>query len=458
LPEVLSLYELSRNIRSAIDTAFPGTFLVTAEIASLDIRKHCYMNLVEKDGEEIRADMRAVVWASRFSGIRADFKSVTGIDLAKGIKILFKAAVRFHERYGLSLDITAIDPSYTLGELSAKKKDVLERLSREGIRDRNKSLPFPLVPQRVGIVSSETSAGYEDLISHLTNNPYSFKFSLRLYEAVMQGDKAEESIKGALKRCNDDSSRLDLVVIVRGSGAQTDLHCFDSYEIARSIAFLGVPVISGIGHLRDTTVVDEVSNRKAKTPTAVADQIITRTKEFDDALVASAHRLVRGAGSFVFDMKERLSLLVQSFKDVSLRELGGERQRLDGFISGLEKSHRLTVSKMKYLVESSARLTSLAAKDIMAQKNVLNVIRSRIMTGSRGRLTIENERLDSRESNLTHLDPGNVMKRGYSITFKQGKPLKTVSGLKRHDTVRTLLYDGEVKSTVQEVSAHPKTD
>ena len=448
----LSLYELNRQIRALIDTSFPRTFLVTAEIASLDIKRHCYLTLVDKDEETIRAEMRAVVWASRFRTVSADFKSATGIDLTKGIRILFEASVRFHERYGLSLDIIYIDPSYTLGELSIKKREVLEKLSREGLKDRNKSLKFPLVPQRVGIISSSTAAGYEDLVSHLKNNPYNFRFSCRLYEAVMQGDNAEESIIRAIKRCSGDSSLLDVVVIVRGGGGKADLLCFDSYTIAKAIALLPVPVISGIGHERDTTVVDEVSSMRAKTPTAVADLIITRMRDFEDAVGSLSNRLIRGAGRLTFDMRERLSFMVKAFQGAVRDELQLNMQRLNSFVKGLEYSYKLTGISMRYLIESAAKIKALVFRDIKGQDNVLDALLSRTMTGSMGKLLKEDERLGARESNLSHLDPRNVLKRGYSITMKDGKPLKSVSGIKAGDKVDSVLFNGKIKSTVKDIS------
>lgn len=449
----LSLYELNQQIRSLIDTSFPRTFLVTAEIASLDIKRHCYMTLVDKYEDSIRAEMRAVVWASRLGTVSAEFKSATGIDLAKGIRILFEASVRFHERYGLSLEIINIDPSYTLGVLSAKRKEVLERLSREGLKDRNISLEFPLVPQRIGIISSSTAAGYEDLVSHLIDNPYNFSFSCRLYEAVMQGDKAEASIVQAIKRCINDSSLLDVVVIVRGGGGKADLHCFDSYEIGKAVASLHVPVISGIGHLRDITVLDEVSNMMTKTPTAAADLIITRVRDFEDAVKNLANRLVRGTARLTFDLRERLSFLAKTFQSAAGDDLQMKLQKLNSLIRGLAYSSKLTEINMRYLAESSSKIKALISKDIIGQKNIIDALLLRLITGSRGRILKETVRLESRDSNLYHLDPRNVLKRGYSITMKDGKSLKSVSGLKSDDKISTLLYDGKVKSRVEEV--HP---
>jgi len=211
MPEKLSLYELNHLIRSVMESSLPDTFLVTAEIASCDVKNHCYLTLVDKDEDTIRAEIKAVIWANTFKKVSAEFRRAAGIELGKGIKILFEAEVSFHERYGLKLNILNIDPSYTIGELAVRRKEILERLAKEGIKDKNKELEFPLVPQRIGIVSSATAAGYEDLMTHLMNNSYGYKFTCKLYEAVMQGDRAETSIVNALSQCMHDAPALDVV-------------------------------------------------------------------------------------------------------------------------------------------------------------------------------------------------------------------------------------------------------
>ncbi|MCK5139301.1 MAG: exodeoxyribonuclease VII large subunit [Thermodesulfovibrionia bacterium] len=404
MPEVLSLYELNQRIRSVIDTSLPQTVLVTAEIASCDVKNYCYMTLMDKDDETIKAEIKAVIWAHRYKTLSAEFKDATGIELTKGIKILFEASVNFHERYGLKLNILNIDPSYTIGELAVRRKEILEKLTKEGLKDRNKQLEFPLVPQRIGIISSSTAAGYEDMMIHLTNNTYGYKFSCRLYEALMQGDMAEASIVSALRQCADDSPFLDVVVIVRGGGGQSDLHCFDSYAIGKCIAFLPLPVISGIGHERDVTVVDEVSHTRAKTPTAVADFIITKTKYFEDRVDSLAHSLVHGIRQLTSDMRERLSFLTKHLEAVIRNDVLNNIYRLQEFIKGLQYSLKL--------------------------------------------LHTQKQRLKTVESNIYHLNPKNVLKRGYSITYKDGRAVKSVSEVQTGDRLRTILHKGELLSIV----------
>jgi len=405
MSEILSLYELNQFIKDVIETAFPQAFLVTAEIASCDVKRHCYLTLIDKEDDTIRAEMKAVIWANRYQVVSRVFEEATGARFSKGIKVLFQAELSFHERYGLKLNILNIDPSYTIGELAVRRKEILERLVRENLISRNKEIEFPIVPQRIGIISSSTAAGYEDLMNHLVNNPYKYQFACKLYEAVMQGDRAEESIVDALRQCAEDASGLDVVVIVRGGGGQVDLHCFDSYEIGKAIALLPLPVISGIGHQRDITVVDEVSNRREKTPTAVADMIITTLKEFEERIEASAHNLIHGVNRMRTDLTENLLSVSKGLEIAARNRVLDNAHRLAAFFKGLQYCTKL----------------------------------------------IKNEALNLRvkENSIQHLNPRNVLKRGYSITYHNGKVVKTVDDVTDGDSLKTILYKGEITSRVE---------
>lgn len=425
--DALSLYELNQLIRSVIEGSLPETFLVTAEISSLNVSKHCYLTLIDKDDDLTSAKMDAVIWASRYIPVAAAFREAMGIELAKGIRILFEASVSFHEVYGLKLNIINVDPSYTIGVMASKRREILERLVREGLKERNRSLEFPLVPQRIGIISSPKAAGYEDLITHLGENPYGYKFNCKLYEAAMQGERAESSILGAIERCSSDFALLDVVVIVRGGGGDFDLRCFDSYEIAKAIANLPVPVISGIGHERDVTVVDEVSNRRGKTPTAVADLIITRVRDYDDAINLLAHRLVHGANKLNSDLAENLFYLTK----------------------GLIYSLKLLEMQKQRILENAGRLKALTSKEISGKLHNLNTLFSRVRLSSERRMLWANKMLNGLENNLNHLNPQNVLKRGYSITYSNGKAVTSVSGIRKEETLRTVLYKGEIISIVE---------
>jgi len=449
MSEILSLYELNLIIRSTIETALPETFLVTAEVARINVKNHCFLELVDRDDENIRAQMDAVIWADRYWVVSRRFRQVTGMDLTKGIRILFEAYVNFHERYGLKLNIIDIDPSYTIGEMALRRKEILRRLEKEGLKDRNRSIPFPLVPQRIGIISSRTAAGYEDLMSHLLNNPYGYRFYCRLYEAVMQGDGAEASVIDALSRCYKDSQSLDVVVIVRGGGSLVDLHCFDSYEIGRMIARMPMPVISGIGHERDVTVVDEVSSMRAKTPTAVADILITRTKEFEDSVDSLSHRLIHASGALIMDEKAHLSALTRGIDSALKKELILNAERLNRYIRGLRTSIRLLRSRERHVIQEATKLRIISFNRIRAGSRQITDLLQRIRGSVHRLIQSEERRVRAREDNLNHLDPRNVLRRGYSITRRAGRVIRSVNDVGVHDIIDTTLYDGHIQSMVR---------
>ena len=403
--EPLSLYKLNNILRSVIESTFPETFLVTAEVASCSVKNHCYMTLVDKKDDSIRAEANAVIWANRYSTIAARFKKETGTQITKGIKILFEAEITYHERYGLKLNILDIDPSYTIGEMAVKRKEVLERLKKEFLIDRNRDLMFPVVPQKIGIISSSTAAGYDDFMNHLNNNHYGYVFTTRLFEAIMQGDRAEASINKALQHCAEKQDILDVVVIVRGGGAETDLHCFDSYIVGKAITLLPMPVISGIGHQRDITVVDEVSNIRAKTPTAAADIIISKVKDFEERLDASTGSLVNAAFKLVASNKSGLSMMSRQISTAAGQTIRNNSFNLDSLSKGLSYS--------------------------------LKMIKN------------EQTRVRAKESNIRHLNPLNILKRGYSITQFNGKSIRSSEDVTTGDEIKTLLFKGHITSTVK---------
>jgi len=403
--ETLSLYKLNNILRSVIESTFPETFLVTAEVASCSVKNHCYMTLVDKKDDSIRAEANAVIWANRYSTIAARFKKETGTQITKGIKILFEAEITYHERYGLKLNILNIDPSYTVGEMAVKRKEVLEKLKKEFLIDRNRDLIFPVVPQKIGIISSSTAAGYDDFMNHLNNNHYGYVFTTRLFEAIMQGDRAEASINKALQQCAEKQDILDVVVIVRGGGAETDLHCFDSYIVGKAIALLPMPVISGIGHQRDITVVDEVSNIRAKTPTAAADIIISKVKDFEESLDTSTGSLVNAAFKLVASNRSGLSMMSRQISTAASQTIRNNSFNLDSLSKGLSYS--------------------------------LKMIKN------------EQTRVRAKESSIRHLNPLNILKRGYSITQFNGKSIRSSKDVTTGDEIKTLLFKGSITSTVK---------
>lgn len=308
----LSLSELCAELDQCIQQGLPGTYWVRAEIAQLTDKGHCYLELVEK-GEKgmFAAKMRATCWSNTWQLISAYFMQETGKRPEPGMQVLVEVSVEYHPVYGLSLNIQNIDPSFTLGDLARQRQLTLQQLEKDGVLDMNKSLPLPTVIRRIAVVSAEAAAGYGDFCHQLTDNPYNLSFSTQLFSATMQGDQAARSIIAALSAIAENADDFDCVAIIRGGGATTDLTCFDTYELASHCAQFPLPILSGIGHTRDISIVDLVVHSSLKTPTAVAEMIVDH----------NAGQLVR-----IDELRQRLALIATQM--VAVRRQQIEQLRL----------------------------------------------------------------------------------------------------------------------------------
>ena len=427
---VLTLSELNAAIKETLERAFPETLWVVAEISEIrcNAKGHCYLELAERDDEETIAQIRATIWAKTFRNITYKFEKATGESLKQGMKVLLQVNVTFHEIYGLSLNIKDIDPTYSLGEMARKKREVIERLTKEGLINLNKQIPLPLVLQRIAVISSATAAGYGDFVNHLDDNLYGYKIFYTLHQSLMQGQEAGASIISAIKEINKNMKRYDAVVIIRGGGSQIDLSCFDSYGLAAEVAKSSLPVITGIGHERDDTVVDTVAHTKLKTPTAVAEFLLSNMSSFEERLIEAQTILTHRVNELIGNEDHRLQYLAQHFKHMVKDRFSGEMKRIE---IGLHK-----------LIHGTTQI-------IDSQNNMLKVTMSRIAGGL-------NILLQQQENRITHcgqairlLDPVNVLKRGYSITYLNEKAIRDSADVQQGDIIRTRIYKGSIKSKVE---------
>ncbi|KJU84510.1 exodeoxyribonuclease VII large subunit [Candidatus Magnetobacterium bavaricum] len=346
------------------------------------------------------------------------------------MKILIEANLTYHERYGLSLNIAKIDPSYTLGDMARKRQEIIDRLVREGLIDRNKALVMPPVPQRIAVISSLKAAGYEDFTKHLRANSFGYSFRVNLFAATMQGDAAEDSIVKALLACEAVRDDIDVVVIVRGGGGAADLDCFDSYAIGRQIAMMSIPVMSGIGHERDRTVVDVVAHMTVKTPTAAAAFLIERLRAFEERIEALAKALKSAAGTVVLKNK----------------------YALNNYVKVIYGSGRLISRHMGVLTSMTDRLRLLLGrdlKDVQRRGKDLFTRTTTLLFSAKRYIVRQRERLKALDDSVTHLNPENILKRGYSITSLNGKVLKSADEAKTGDVITTQLMQGVIYSAVR---------
>lgn len=411
------------------------SYWVVAEAAEVrcDAKGHCYFTLVEKENDRVIAQARAKSWQYQYKSISQKFEKATGESIKPGMKLLFLAAVEFHEVYGLSFLIKDIDPEYSLGDMARKKREVIERLHKEGLIDRNKSLKLPLAPQRVAVVSAAGAAGYGDLTNHLENNPYGYKFHIQLFPAIMQGNEAEQSIVAALGRVQAQKDSFDAVAIVRGGGSQVELNCYDGYELAAAIARMPLPVFTGIGHERDDTVADMISHTRMKTPTAVADFLISGLKAFEDRVLDAQKKLAMRCEKVLKDKNHNLAVLMQRFQYAV-------KNRLKSSDPGI-MLNRLTIALPVFFKN---------------QKNQLDSAQKELKSHASHMLRAENDKLTMYEKIVKHLDPLSVLRRGYCLAFLDGKVLKSVADAKSGAMIDITLHDGTVKGTIQEVIENGK--
>lgn len=407
--EALSLFELNALVRRSLEQCLPDEYWVKAELS--DVRSnttgHCYLEFVQKDSRShnLVAKARGMIWSHVYRMLKAYFEEATGQPFTSGIQVLVKVTVHFHELYGYSLMVCDIDPAYTLGEMALRRQEILRQLKADGVLTLNKELPLPVLPQRIAVISSATAAGYGDFLHQLAHNPYGFYFHAELFPALMQGDRVETSILEAFDRILHRVHEFDVVVIIRGGGATSDLSGFDTYLLAAACAQFPLPVITGIGHERDDTVLDAVSHTRVKTPTAVAEFLIARVGE----AAASLQQLV---------------LRLQQGVQARLEE---EKRRIQGY---------------------KTRIPALAVKRLSGSKFRLTDLQLRLEQGSRRLMLSEQHRLALLKQRVADASPEKLLARGYSLTLCQGRVVKDVAQLHEGDFLETRLQRGSITSRV----------
>jgi len=406
--DFLSLSQLNTLVSREIKNAFPETYWVTAETSDVRINnRHCYLELIEKNqtSNSLIAKARAYIWSNTFEILKPYFEQTTGRDFTSGLKILINVTIEFHPVYGYGLNIIDIDPTYTLGDLQARRQAILNQLEEEGILNLNKELETPCLPQRIAVISSATAAGYEDFCRHLTDNRQGFVFYTRLFPAVMQGEQTESSIISALDKIFEYKDLFDVVVIIRGGGATSDLSAFDSYELAANCAQFPLPVITGIGHERDDTVLDFISFHRAKTPTAVADFLIGQMEETESELSCCRESI-----------QKNVVYILESYN-----------------------------SKLKIL---TANLPLFARNLIEGKQSVLEIRWLKIRNSAAQMILTQESKIKEKESFFRLSSPEYILAKGYSITYKNGKMVKSSKELIKGDILETTLAEGKIISAV----------
>jgi exodeoxyribonuclease VII large subunit len=473
MEQKLTLFELSQQIKNSLNDSFRGAVWVVAEISEMKENRsgHCYLELVEKKDENIVARARATIWSYTYRMLKPYFETSTGQLFSEGLKILVQVAVEYHPAYGLSLNIKDIDPAYTVGDMALQRKEIIDRLQREGVFGMNKELELPLVPQKIAIISSKTAAGYQDFMNQLETNPLGVRFYTHLFEAYMQGAGAVPSIISALERIFEYEDFFDAVAIIRGGGATADLSCFDNYELAFNVTQFPLPVITGIGHEKDETIADMVAHTRMKTPTAVAEFFINGTEIFFDRLVNLEEEVVSLARDHVETKNHELEDLAGDFQHLTSRFIDKKNNQLTATGNKLQQGvnrfafnkkyelnnmkHDLSsavsawnIEKQNSLERRQRNLKRLTAEIVYKEMTKFERLQSSLKSGFLHLLSKEKERLHFSENAVRLLDPEKVLNRGYTLTMKNGKIVKSVKQLAVNDEMETRFADGSVKSKI----------
>lgn len=411
IEEPFTLYSLNNMVRQAVSEGLPSRYWVTGELS--EVREasngHCYIELVQRDEvtQELVAKARGTIWSRIYSLLRPYFLEQTGEPFAAGLKVLLQVSVAFHELYGYTLDVCDIEPAYTVGDMARQRMLVIKRLTDEGVIDLNKELPFPLLPQRVAVISSATAAGYGDFCDQLAANRYGFVFYPHLFQSPMQGGGVEQGIISALDRIAANIDMWDVVVIIRGGGATSELSCFDTYDLANNCAQFPLPIITGIGHQRDESVLDMVAHTRVKTPTAAAELLIHAMLEQETYMTGMMQSVVQG---------------VQQRMDA-------EQQRLQGLLGRLPMATALYLQGEKMRLQASLQAMFSSAQMLIKEQQ---------------------HRLDVCNAALEAASPGRILSLGYSITRVNGRVVRSIDDVVPGDEVSTEVAGGEFTSTVKD--------
>jgi len=456
LPEtksVLSLLEVMERVRRTLNERFGSPFWVKAEMNKLNLYSHsghCYPELLEKSQGKVVAQIRANLWREDYQRINRQFLQVLKEPLREGITILFLARVTFDPVYGLALRILEIDPVFSLGELEREKQESIDRLVKEGIFEKNKTLPLPLLPQRIAVISVESSKGFADFQKMIDDNPWGYCFFYMLFPSLLQGDKVAESVGAALEKIRRVRSHFDAVAIIRGGGGDVGLAGYNRYELARHIALFPLPVITGIGHATNETVAELVAWRNGITPTEVATFLIQQfhnvsvpVREAQQLFVRESRQLLTASRETLTSQALDLQEATRRFLAHSSRYLVQQASRLRGFSGFILRANRESLGRNAGILRGEvSRLISGHHERILTHS-------ARLIQSGTHRILSHQNALSSLIRQVELLDPRRILARGYSITRMNGKVIRNSEEVKEGNVIETTLYKGFIKSLVQ---------
>ena len=449
---IFSLLEVTKSIRKTLADRYTSAFWVKCEMNKLNHYSHsghCYPELVEKENGKVIAQINGVFWKNDYVIANNKFLSILNEPLRDGIKILFLAKITYDPTHGLALQILDIDPAYTMGDLEREKQETIARLHAEGIYNRNKSLAFPLLPQRIAIISVETSKGYADFLSVITNNQWGYHFFHYLFPSLLQSEKAVDGIIAQLNQIRKVLSHFDAVAIIRGGGGDVGLSCYNSYRLAKEIALFPLPVITGIGHATNVTVAEMISHLNAITPTKLADYLMQRFHEFAFPVLKAEKLIPEKARRIIAENQMHLKTQVKFFRSATDKILLHDKNEIKSLTGSL---HRQANFRFKSEGDNLLLLRqSLLGKiKYYLGNSSINLTRLTFILGKDARTVLSRQQLhiDNAEKNIRNMSPDNVLRRGYSITKHHGQAIKDAAQISAGETVETILFRGSITSKI----------
>lgn len=454
--QIFSLLEVTKSVQKTIAERYKSSFWVKAEMIKLNYYSHsghCYPELVDKKDGKIIAQIKSNLWKDDYNNINKNFIKILKEPLKDGIKILFLAKISFDSIYGISLQILDIDPSLTLGDLEREKQETVSRLHLENIFASNKSKFLPLLPQRIAIISVETSKGYADFLKVLEENSWNYKFFHYLFPSVLQGEKAVSGIIAQLKRIEKVQHHFDVVAIIRGGGGDVGLSCYNNYDLSKAVAEFPLPVITGIGHATNQTVCEMVSYQNAITPTKISEFLIQKFHNFSVPLQKAKALIIDKSLRLLSDEKTKLQSEVKLFKSITETVIMRNRNEIEN-TKALIKQHLFfkLKSQMDLVHYYNEQLGKAAAHKLNENTKLLQQLKVNLFIHANLYLKQDNLKLENFERNLINLDPINILKRGYSITRYNGIAIKDSASISDGDTIETTLYNGTILSTIKNKS------
>ena len=426
----LTLYELNSLVKETIELTFTQQFWVEAELADATERRgHLYLDLVQKDEHSATPIARASArcWASVWASVRPRFERTTRQRLTAGMKVLMRVYPQFHQAYGFSWIVTDIDPTYTLGDMQRQRQEIIDRLKRDGVFDMQRELTLPMFCQRIAVISSATAAGFGDFCNHLQHNDYGFHFAVELFPAIMQGEQVEPTVISALDSINSRIDDFDCVVIIRGGGATVDMSGFNTLLLAENVANFPLPIITGIGHDRDESIIDMISFMQVKTPTAAAAFLIER----------------------LLNVSERITAATSSITRCVQEKLEYERIRLTALSTRIPILFSLTKTRQLSIIDSlTQRITAAVQQNIRQRQHQLQIAAQRLAPATQRTMQQEQHRLQMLTQRTAALDPAAILRRGFSMTLCNGRFVTDASQMKNGDIMETRLANGTVLSRV----------